>query len=1246
MKYLLILLLIFSMPVSAYEIIEDELTITNGSPKKPDSSAILELKSDDKGVLLVRMTTVLRDAIASPAAGLTIYNTDNKVFEFFNGITWSPVGGSGTASIINEVAHGRTIGPAFTPVYDNSGTWTDAKADSNITLATHIIVEVIDTDNFILAKVGLFPSTAHGLTVGEFYYVDSATAGAITITEPTLYSNPVIRVRDANTLEVLNYRASAKIPPSTPGSVISVHGRTGAVVAQSGDYNWNQINKVVSSIADITDKDISLLTGTLFDSQITSGSVTQYEGFINHDALLNFENNEHIDWTTGGAGVIDPSNYVDNDTVLSDTQIKTAYENNANTNAFTDTEQLKLSSIEAGATGDQTGAEIEAITAHDNLVGFVAAEHLDHSTININAGFGLTGGGSIDASKTLNVDESQLDIQNMINYNASENVDHSTVSIDTSDFNDGLIGGGDLTSTRTLSVDITSLSLDASITGNEEVMYFDIGSNKLVKSTMDDIKSFATGGAPPLVFQGTWDANANNPVLVSSVGTDGHLYVVSTAGATILDGEGPWNIGDQVTFSGGVWQRIPGTPATVTSVFGRVGAVVPLANDYSWAEIDKTVSDIADVTNRSHNDLQDIGVNTHAQLDSHIADLTLHRIINDAASSSTELWSANKIFTELGTKAALVHSHDLTTDVTGILPIANGGTGSATQNFVDLSSAQTVAGVKTFSNNVDLQANLLTTGLIDGRDVATDGGKLDGIEALADVTDATNVAAAGAIMFATDFLDEDNMASDSAVHVASQQSIKAYVDNGIASVPSAPISTVHGRVGAVVSANGDYTASQVTNVPSGNLTAVDAQSALDELQTDIDAREPTIIGGATSITGVDLTIDRALISNGSGKVAVSAVTSAELGNLTGLSGNIQTQLDTKVETASNLGGGGAIGVFKQKASLDLEFKGLNAGSSKIAIVDDVGNNEVDIDVVEANIQHDNLSGFIADEHINHSTVSVTGQSGLAGGGTITSNRTLVLDFNSLSTVTVTDADILAFIDVSGAAHGKATRASINDNLVLFSATDTTKDYFQNKIAVSTGIQSSVVNPGGSESLLITPLYGTTASTIAEGDHTHTRATLDQDNGIIDLFTDGSIALNATGSIVLNLATTETTDATYYTFDAPSDEITFNTAGRYRLSYSVSTNCINSNADRGIQTRIQRAVGLGAFADLGRTNIYTTCDNTTAGVVDFSKARKHHSITITLTLAVADRIRLQGERSGGAGDFNFVNPNVLVEYLGP
>lgn len=43
---------------------------------------------------------------------------------------------------------------------------------------------------------------------------------------------------------------------------------------------------------------------------------------------------------------------------------------------------------------------------------------------------------------------------------------------------------------------------------------------------------------------------------------------------------------------------------------------------------------------------------------------------------------------------------DLTAHVSGILPTANGGTGSSTQNFVDLTTSQTISGVKSFSSAV------------------------------------------------------------------------------------------------------------------------------------------------------------------------------------------------------------------------------------------------------------------------------------------------------------------------------------------------------------------------------------------------------------------------------------------------------------------------------------------------------------------------------------------------------------------
>ena len=122
----------------------------------------------------------------------------------------------------------------------------------------------------------------------------------------------------------------------------------------------------------------------------------------------------------------------------------------------------------------------------------------------------------------------------------------------------------------------------------------------------------------------------------------------------------------------------------------------------------------------------------------------------------------------------------------------------------------------------DLTGNITVGGTVDGRDVATDGTKLDGIESSAtadqtgaqiktayqaetnaftdsqftklanietsaDVTDATNVNAAGALMLSDTttaglgiVVDEDNMASDLATKVPTQQSVKAYVDAQVA----------------------------------------------------------------------------------------------------------------------------------------------------------------------------------------------------------------------------------------------------------------------------------------------------------------------------------------------------------------------------------------------------------------------------------------------------------------------------------
>ena len=72
------------------------------------------------------------------------------------------------------------------------------------------------------------------------------------------------------------------------------------------------------------------------------------------------------------------------------------------------------------------------------------------------------------------------------------------------------------------------------------------------------------------------------------------------------------------------------------------------------------------------------------------------------------------------------------------------------------------------------------------------------------------------------------------------------------------------------------------------------------IQTQLDAKAGSITGGASTIATSDLTASRALVSNSSGKVAVSSVTSTELGYVSGVSSAIQTQLDAKNVKANNL----------------------------------------------------------------------------------------------------------------------------------------------------------------------------------------------------------------------------------------------------------------------------------------------------------------------------------------------------------
>lgn len=127
----------------------------------------------------------------------------------------------------------------------------------------------------------------------------------------------------------------------------------------------------------------------------------------------------------------------------------------------------------------------------------------------------------------------------------------------------------------------------------------------------------------------------------------------------------------------------------------------------------------------------------------------------------------------------------------------------------------------------------------------------------------------------------------------------------------------------------------------------------------------------------------------------------------------------EVNTASNVGTGG-VGLFKQKTGVDLEFKNVNAGSSKITVTDDMANNEVDIDVAEANLTLDNLGGTLA--------ISKGGTGATTASGARTNLDTeQVISGRTLTSATVATDDKVLIQDTSASdALKTVTAQSIAD----------------------------------------------------------------------------------------------------------------------------------------------------------------------------------------------------------------------------
>ena len=219
--------------------------------------------------------------------------------------------------------------------------------------------------------------------------------------------------------------------------------------------------------------------------------------------------------------------------------------------------------------------------------------------------------------------------------------------------------------------------------------------------------------------------------------------------------------------------------------------------------------------------------------------------------------------------------------------------------------------------------------------------------------------------------------------------------------------------------------------PNGEVT-VSASSVTPKVSTDVDVGTASLKFNNANFKG---TVSAPTFTATSGATIPSltvgsstAVTSVDA-DLSSVSANhdtlasakaIKTYVDSQV-TAQDLD----ITDGTTTGSIDLDSQSLTfTGSTGITAT--VSGQTVTISTDDSAIAHDSLSGFVSNEHIDHSSVSITAGNGLTGGGTIAATRTLTVDPHTGIAVTE-DGVALSHLGLESLADPDADRVAFWDD---------------------------------------------------------------------------------------------------------------------------------------------------------------------------------------------------------------------------
>jgi hypothetical protein len=302
-------------------------------------------------------------------------------------------------------------------------------------------------------------NTAIGSGPDTFWYRSSDNTITLTVTngEAVFGDNLNLTVNEAavDHNALLNYVADQHVAHSSITLTAGTGLSGGGTIAANRTFNLD-LNDLTADTPVLAD------TFAFYDisgADTNKATITALNSILDHNALVNYVANRHIDHS--GVSIVAGSGLTGGGTIEASRTL-TLDINGLAADAIATGDFLPFWDISGTDNNKITFGNLVASIDHNALLNYVANQHVDHTSVTLTAGAGLTGGGTIAANRTftvgagtgitVNADDVALDTAH------SRNVDHSAVSISTTE---GIQGGGTIAATRTLKLDINGLTADA-----------------------------------------------------------------------------------------------------------------------------------------------------------------------------------------------------------------------------------------------------------------------------------------------------------------------------------------------------------------------------------------------------------------------------------------------------------------------------------------------------------------------------------------------------------------------------------------------------------------------------------------------------------------------------------------------------------------------------------------------------------------------------------------------------------------